>query len=106
PKSPDSLNPTEALATVISTTTTLDVPPPGLGLKTVTEAVPGVAISVAVMGAVTWVLERKVVLRGLPFQLTMAPGTNPVPFTVKMNAEPPGVAVTGTVGWLICGTGA
>src|SRR5882762_2592890 len=106
PKSPDSPNPTEALATVISTKTTLDVPPPGLGLNTVTEAVPDAAMSVAVMVAVTWVLETKVVLRGLPFQLTDAPGTNPVPFTVKVNAEPPDVAVTGAAGWLICGTGA
>jgi hypothetical protein len=34
-----------------------DVPPPGVGLKTVTVAVPAVAISAEVMDAVSWVAE-------------------------------------------------
>jgi hypothetical protein len=34
-----------------------DVPPPGLGLNTVAEAVPAVAISAAVMAAVNWVAD-------------------------------------------------
>ena len=31
-----------------------DVPPPGVGVKTVTEALPAVAISAAVIWAVSW----------------------------------------------------
>ena len=33
----------------------LEVPPPGAGFKTVTEAVPAVAMSAAVINAVSWV---------------------------------------------------
>ena len=33
----------------------LEVPPPGVGLKTVTGKVPAEAISAAVMAAVSWV---------------------------------------------------
>ena len=32
-----------------------DVPPPGVGVKTVTEAVPALAMSAAVICAVSWV---------------------------------------------------
>ena len=35
--------------------TALEVPPPGVGLKTVTGKVPAEAISAAVMAAVSWV---------------------------------------------------
>jgi hypothetical protein len=35
----------------------LDVPPPGVGLNTVTEAVPAVAMSAAVMAAVSCVAD-------------------------------------------------
>ena len=35
-----------------------EMPPPGVGLNTVTDAVPEVAMSVAGMAAVSWVAER------------------------------------------------
>ena len=44
-----------------------DVPPPGAGVETVTLTVPVVAMSAVVICAVSWVLDAKVVVRGLPF---------------------------------------
>ena len=37
--------------------TPLEVPPPGVGVKTVTVAVPAEAMSVALIGVVSWVAE-------------------------------------------------
>src|ERR1700722_3745174 len=68
------------------------------GLVTVMETVFVVAMSAAVMAAVSRLPLTKVVVRGLPFQLTVAPATNPVPFTVRVNGVPPGTAVSGTSG--------
>src|ERR1700735_2862202 len=68
------------------------------GLVTVMETVLVVAISAAVMAAVNRLPLTTVVVRGLSFQLTVAPATNPVPFTVRVNAVPPGTAVSGTSG--------
>ena len=48
----------------------LEVPPPGVGLKTVTGAVPAVAMSPARIWAWSWMLLTKVVVRSLPFQRT------------------------------------
>src|SRR5688572_5092019 len=48
----------------------VDVPPPGVGVKTVTDAVPAVAMSAAEIDASTCVLLTKVVERALPFQCT------------------------------------
>ena len=45
----------------------LDVPPPGVGLNTVTDEVPVAAMSVAGIAAVNWVEETKVVARADPF---------------------------------------
>jgi hypothetical protein len=45
------------------------------------------------------------VARGLPFQFTTDLETKPVPFTVSVNAGPPGATASGTSGWLIRGTG-
>ena len=74
----------------------LDVPPPGELVKTVTEAEPALAISLAEMLAVSCVLDTKVVVRSAPFQRTVdAPFTNPVPFTVSVNAAPPAVVEDG-----------
>jgi hypothetical protein len=73
----------------------LEVPPPGVAFTTVTEAVPAVAISAAVIAAVTWVAETYVVVRADPFQFTVEPETKPVPFTVSVNAAPPAVAEAG-----------
>jgi hypothetical protein len=48
-----------------------DVPPPGVGLKTVTAAVPVAAMSLAGMAAWSWVLLMKVVVRLLAFHRTI-----------------------------------
>src|SRR2546425_12357775 len=49
----------------------LEVPPPGVGLKTVTGAVPAVAMSLARIWAWSWVLLTKVVVRLLAFHRTI-----------------------------------
>src|SRR5207249_4118769 len=72
-----------------------DVPPPGAGLNTVTEAVPGVATSTAGMAAVSCVALTNVVVRGAPFQRTSEPVTKLLPVTVRVKAAPPAVALAG-----------
>jgi hypothetical protein len=72
-----------------------DVPPPGVGLNTVTCPVPEVAISAAVIAAVNCVALTNDVVRLLPFHFTTEPVPNPVPFTVRMNAAPPAGALEG-----------
>ena len=76
----------------------LDVPPPGPGLTTVTEAVPAFAISEAGMVAVNCELLIKAVARALPFQVNAEPEIKPVPFTVSLNPAPPGATASGTRG--------
>jgi hypothetical protein len=73
----------------------LDVPPPGAGFTTVTDAVPPVAMSLAKTAAVNWVLLTKPVVRALLFHSTVEPETKFVPVTVSENADPPAVAVEG-----------
>jgi hypothetical protein len=75
-----------------------EVPPPGVGLTTVTAAVDAVAMSDARMAAVSLELLTKVVACGLPFQFTVEAGTNPAPFTVRVNPAPPGALASGTSG--------
>jgi hypothetical protein len=87
-----------------------EVPPPGAGLTTVIQAVVGARMSDERIKAINRELFTKAVVRGLPFQFTFDPGTNPVPFTVsvKVNPGPPGGAgatASGTRGWLTKGTG-
>ena len=96
-------NDMEAAGFVTVKKITFDVPPPGL--TTVTEAVPTAAMSAALMVAVNWPLLTNVVVRGLPFQSIVAPETNPVPFTVRVNPAAPGAALIGTTGVLIKGMG-
>src|SRR6266481_5745017 len=67
----------------------LEVPPPGVGFTTVTDAVPAVAMSAAVMAACKLVLETKVVVRALPFHCTTEEATKLVPVTLNENAAPP-----------------
>ena len=43
-------------------------------------------------------LLTNVVPNAMPFQLTTAPETKPVPFTVILNVGPPGAALVGTSG--------
>ena len=73
----------------------LEVPPPLVGLNTVTWAVPATAMSDAGIDALNWVEDTNVVVRFEPFQRTTYPETNPLPFTVSVNAAPPAVAVEG-----------
>jgi hypothetical protein len=79
----------------IVNTSAFDVPPPGAGLNTVTLAVPAAAMSLAGIAAVTCVVLKYVVVRLDPFQRTTDELTKPDPFTVSVNAGPPGVALLG-----------
>jgi hypothetical protein len=81
-----------------------DAPPPGVAFTTVTEAVPGVAMSAAEMEALSFVLLENVVLRADPFQSITEPMTNFEPFTVSVKAGPPAVALLGEIE-PIAGTG-
>jgi len=67
-----------------------DVPPPGVGLKTVMFSKAPVATSAAEMAACNWLGEMKVVGRGVPFSWTTEDEfTKPVPFTVSVKAGAP-----------------
>ena len=66
-----------------------DVPPPGEGLTTVTEAVPTLAISVVLIVAVRDEEETNVVEREAPFQFTVELAMKFVPLMVSVNDEPP-----------------
>src|SRR5207249_4387086 len=89
-----------------SKVTALDVPPPGPGLKTVTPAGPGCAMSARPICAVNCVLLTKAVGRLLPFHLTCEPAMKFDPLMVSVNAGPPAgaeegmsVAIEGTGFW-------
>jgi len=81
-----------------------EVPPPGAGFTTVIDAVPTVAISAALIVAVTDELETKVVVRAEPFQFTTEVETKFVPFTVKVKPDPPAVVEVGEME-VVVGTG-
>jgi hypothetical protein len=72
-----------------------DVPPPGAGFVTVTLNVPAVAISAAVMDAVTCVAFTNVVVTAVPLKFTTEVATKFVPFTVSVKVAPPAVALVG-----------
>ena len=72
-----------------------DVPPPGVGLKTVTCAVPAAAVSAANITAFSWVALTNVVARSFPFQRTTEPVTKLEPFTVIVRSGPPVAALAG-----------
>jgi hypothetical protein len=80
---------TGAGGTVMVNVTAFDVPPPGAGFTTVTEAVPGDATSAAVTVAVSCVEETKAVVSAVPFQRTVEPETKLVPFTVRVSPPQP-----------------
>src|SRR5205823_5516134 len=85
----------DALPAAIVNVWAFDVPPPGAGLKIVTDADPAAAISAAEMAAESCVAETYVVARSVPFQRTTELGTRFVPATVIVKAGPPGVAEVG-----------
>src|SRR2546422_870635 len=70
--------------TVMVKLSALEVPPPGAGLKTVTEATPVLAMSAARMAAVSCVALTKLVARLTPFQSTTDPETKLLPRTVRL----------------------
>jgi len=72
-----------------------DVPPPGAGFVTVTCPVPAVAMSAAVIAAVTCIALTYVVVRFDPFHFTTEPLMKPVPVIVNVNAAVPAVALVG-----------
>jgi hypothetical protein len=72
-----------------------EVPPPGAGLVTVMLNVPAVVRSLAGIAAITFILLTNVVVRGEPAKLTTEFDTKFVPFTVRVNATPPRVALAG-----------
>src|SRR2546423_5097649 len=72
-----------------------EVPPPGAGVTTVTDAVVAAARSVAGIAAVSWVALTNVVVRVAPFQLTVLPVTKSVPATVRVKAGPATLALVG-----------
>src|SRR5207249_8911989 len=72
-----------------------EVPPPGVGEKTVRDAVPAVAMSPAVIAACNWVLLTNVVTRAPLVHCTTDPLTKFVPFTVRVKAAAPAVALPG-----------
>lgn len=72
-----------------------EVPPPGAGVKTVTNAEPAEATSAAVIDARSCVELRKVVARSTPFHRTMEDETKLLPFTVRLKAGDPGVTEAG-----------
>jgi len=75
--------------------TLLDVPPPGVGLATVTVAVPPLAMSVPSIAACKLVLERNVVGRELPFHRTVDEETKFVPVIVNVKAGLPSSSTFG-----------
>jgi hypothetical protein len=75
--------------------TEFDVPPPGVGLVTVTGGVPVLAMSVARIEAVNCVALTNVVTLATLLKFTTDVETKPDPFTVKVNAAPPATALAG-----------
>jgi hypothetical protein len=80
---------------VIVNVSAFDVPPPGVGFTTVTDAVPMLAISTAVIAAVTCVAFTNVVERALPFHCAAEELMKFVPLIVSVKAAPPAAVVFG-----------
>ena len=76
-----------------------DVPPPGVGVNTVTDAVPAVAMSAAVIWACSWPWLTKVVVRLLPFHRTTEVIAKLLLFevAVRVKAAPPAVTLVGEI---------
>jgi len=74
-----------------------EVPPPGVGMNTVTEAVPAVLMSAAVIVAVICVLLTKCVVCFFPFHITSEVETKLEPLAVSVKVAPPAVAEVGEI---------
>ena len=66
-------------------------------MVTVTFTVPAVTMSEADIAAVTCELLTNVVALPAPLKFTVAPDTNPTPFTVSVNAAEPAAALEGEI---------
>jgi len=86
-----------ARETKVVKTTGEEVPPPGVGLTTVTLLLPGIWISVAGTVAVNWFALPNVVVNGEPFHSTTDVGTKFEPETVRMKLGPPMAADAGEI---------
>ena len=75
--------------------TEFEPPPPGAGFKTVTTAVPAVAMSLAGIAAERLVPLTNVVVRGELFHRTTEPEMKLLPLTVSVKPAPPAVAEFG-----------
>jgi len=82
-----------------------EVPPPGAGVNTVTDAVPAAAMSAAAIEAVSWVADTYVVVRLVPFHWIVELDAKLLPLTVSVKAVPPAVPDEG-LRLVIAGTGA
>jgi len=74
-----------------------EVPPPGVGVRMVTEAVPGEVMSAPVIAACRLVLETNVVVRGLPFHFTTDVETKFEPVSVSVKAGEPATNALGAI---------
>lgn len=72
-----------------------EVPPPGVGLNTVTVAVPPDAMFAAGTVALICDAETYVVVKLVPFHLTIDDEMKLLPFTVRVNEDPPAAAEEG-----------
>jgi hypothetical protein len=72
-----------------------EVPPPGVGLNTVTAAVPTALTSAAVIAARKAVWDTKVVVRAAPFHCTVDADMKFDPVTINVNAGSPANAELG-----------
>src|SRR2546427_175709 len=86
-----------AFGAVIVNVCGLEVPPPGAGLKTVTEAVPADAMSVAVICAVSCVPLPNVGVRGLPVHRRADELIVVRAVSVSVKAASPAVALGGEI---------
>ena len=73
------------------------VPPPGVGVKTVTFAVVTLATLAAGTAACKVVAETYVVVSAVPFHLTTEEEMKFVPVTVSVNAEEPFAQLPGVI---------
>ena len=82
----------------------LEVPPPGAGLTTVTDAVPPVATFAAGTTAVSLIEDTNVVTNDEPFHLTVELDTKLVPLMVRVNWALPAAVEVGLIDVMV-GTG-
>ena len=86
---------TEGTGLLIANVSAPEMPPPGVGVETVTVTMPSVVMSAPVIAACKPVPETKVVGRALPFHWTVEEETKLVPVTVNVNPALPATTELG-----------